>query len=110
MRHLENHTSITQPLASGNYIIRIKQGIFGYHSDTETTGEPLVLLWIHGGKFINQKTHVPVNATWTTLNGYDETLCLQVLEPATLHAFFFDTYADDNNSEVIVSVVQYPLT
>lgn len=107
MQQLQDQTAVTQYLDAGHYIIRIKQGVFGYGSDIATKGEPIVLLWIHGGKFINSKTNVAVNATWSTLNGYDETLCLQVLEPATLHAFFFDTYANDNNSEVIVSVVKY---
>ncbi|EKQ70116.1 ABC-type phosphate transport system, periplasmic component [Leptolyngbyaceae cyanobacterium JSC-12] len=106
MQQLENNVSVTHSLEPGHYIIRIRQGVFSYCSETETRGEPLVLLWIHGGKFINQKTNIPVNATWSTLNGYDEALCLKVLEPATLHAFFFDTYIDDNDAETIVSVIR----
>ncbi|WP_421654562.1 DUF4912 domain-containing protein [Leptothermofonsia sp. ETS-13] len=110
MRQLENNISVPKSLASGSYIVRLKSGTFSYHVEGALRGEPLVLLWIHGGRFINQKTNVPVNATWSTLNGYDETLCLEVLEPATLHAFFFDTYIEDNTSEVIVSVIQHSST
>jgi len=107
MQQLEHHTAVTKHLERGSYLIRIKQGVFGYGAGAETKGEPVVLLWIHGGLFVNQKTNVAVNSTWSTLNGYDETLCLEVLEPATLHAFFFDTYAHDNNAEMTVSVIQY---
>jgi phosphate transport system substrate-binding protein len=66
------------------------------------------LLWIHGGKVINRKTDVPVVATWSSLNGYDETLTLEVLEPTTLHAFFIDTHLEDNDGEVTLSVVSLP--
>ncbi len=107
MWQLENDTSASKTLDPGNYIVRLKSGTFSYHTEIDLKGEPLVLLWIHGGKFINQKTNVPVNATWSTLNGYDEALCLEVLEPAMLHAFFFDTYIGDNTGEVIVSVIQH---
>jgi hypothetical protein len=55
---------------------------------------------------INQKTGVEVGATWSSLNGFDDTLTLEVLEPATLCAFFFDTYAEDNQGEVQLTVVR----
>jgi ABC-type phosphate transport system substrate-binding protein len=108
MQQIEDHTSSAKTLEPGAYIVRIKDGVFGYRSGTELKGEPFVLLWIHGGRFINLKTNVPVNATWSVLNGYDETLSLEVLETAKLHAFFFDTYLEDNATEVTVSIIQFP--
>jgi ABC-type phosphate transport system substrate-binding protein len=99
-------TAATQTLEPGTYILRIKQGTFSYQPDT--AGEAVVLLWIHGGKVVNQKTNVPVSATWSTLNGYEETLNLAVLEVSTLAAFFLDTYPEDNQAELTLSVIQLP--
>jgi hypothetical protein len=64
------------------------------------------MLWIYGGTFINKKTNVSVQATWSTLNGDDDTLTLDVLETTTLCAFFFDSYLEDNEGEVTLSVVK----
>jgi len=67
-----------------------------------------VLLWLSGGRVINQKTRVPVSSTWSTLNGYGDSLVLEVLEPTTLNAFFVDTYVEDNEGEMIVSIERLP--
>ncbi|MGB3536374.1 MAG: DUF4912 domain-containing protein [Microcoleaceae cyanobacterium] len=98
-------TAITHVLEPGIKIIRIKSGAFGY-SANDSNREPFVLLWISGGKFINKKTNIPVNSTWSSLNGYAETLTLEVLEQTTLSAFFFDTNPEDNEGTVTLSVVQ----
>jgi phosphate transport system substrate-binding protein len=98
--------AVSQILEPGNYLIKIQSGAFGYHSGPETVGEPLILLWIYGGKVMNQKTKVEVGSTWSSLNGYDDLLTLRVLETTTLSAFFFDTEADDNQGEVTLSVVR----
>lgn len=107
MRQLQEQTAVTKNLQPGTHLIRIKSGTFGYGTG-QASREPIVLLWIYGGKVINKQTNVPVAATWVTLNGYDETLTLEVVEPATLHAFFFDTHIQDNEDEVILSVVSLP--
>lgn len=104
MQRLQNEVSVSKALEPGNYIIRIKKGGFSYHSATPS--EPMVMLWIYGGRIINQKTKVPVQATWSTLNGYADALNLQVLEPATLCAFFFDTHVGDNEGEVTLTTVK----
>jgi hypothetical protein len=52
------------------------------------------------------KNEVSVQATWSTLNGDDDTLTLDVLETTTLCAFFFDSYLEDNEGEVTLSVVK----
>ncbi|NER79772.1 MAG: DUF4912 domain-containing protein [Leptolyngbya sp. SIO1D8] len=106
MQHLQNTVAATHQLDNGLYILRIRKGVFNYDGNDVHPGEPFVLLWIYGGTVINQKTRVPVDATWSTLNGYADTLTLNVQAPATLSAFFLDTYPDDNIGEVTLSVIK----
>ncbi|MBD2089118.1 DUF4912 domain-containing protein [Microcoleus sp. FACHB-1515] len=104
MRKLEQETSVSQTLPPGAYNVRIKSGAFGYRTEDNYAGEPIVLLWIYGGKFVNQKTDVEVGATWSSLNGYRDTLKLDVRETTTLCAFFFDTHLEDNEGQVVLSL------
>jgi hypothetical protein len=106
MQSIENDISVKAYLEPGINIIKIRSGSFDYIEGDRKVGEPLVLLWIYGGKFINKKTGVTVDATWSSLNGYDDTLTLEVLETATLNAFFFDTHLEDNEGEVNLSIVR----
>jgi hypothetical protein len=106
MQRIENEIAVKAHLEPGINIIKIRSGSFDYIQGDRKVGEPLVVLWIYGGKFINKKTGVTVDATWSSLNGYDDTLTLEVLEPTTLTAFFFDTHLDDNEGEVNLSVVR----
>lgn len=106
MEKIQDNVAVRADLEKGTYVIRIRQGSFDYVQGDVQIGEPLVMLWIYGGKFANKKNNVEVEATWSTLNGYDDTLTLEVIEPAKLCAFFFDTHIDDNVGEVIVSVVK----
>lgn len=105
MQRLQNEVSVSTVLEPGINLVKIKSGAFSYR-DVDGAGEPLVLLWIYGGSVINQKTNVPVSATWVSLNGYDDVLTLDVKESATLCAFFFDTHLNDNEGEVSLSVVR----
>jgi hypothetical protein len=98
-------TAVSHSLEPGLYIVRIKSGTFGY-GEADSCREPVVLLWIDGGKVINKKTNILVESTWSSLNGCDETLTLEVLETSTLCAFFFDTNPDDNYGEMTLSVIQ----
>lgn len=98
---------VTTKLAQGIYVVCIKEGSFDYVKDSEDAeSEPLVMLWIYGGKFKNLKTNKQVTAGWSTLNGYDDTVTLVVSEPSNLCAFFFDTEINDNAGDVKVSVVK----
>jgi len=106
MKRLEEETGASKQLQKGNYEIRIKDGTFGYHTYAGSQAEPIVLLWIYGGKVKNHSTGVEVGATWVSLNGYNDILKLDVMEPATICAFFFDTYLEDNEGEVILSLQQ----
>lgn len=107
LHHIEHDVASTHQLDPAVYTLRLRDGVFNYDGDDAHPGEAFVLLWIHGGTVINQKTGVPVSSTWTTLNGYDDTLMLDVREPATLCAFFLDTYPDDNTGEVTLSVLKH---
>ena len=105
MQAIQNK-GVSVKLEPGTNIVKIREGAFGYVTDGETKAEPYVLLWIYGGKIINKKTNVEVPATWATLNGYDDALVMDVIEAATLCAFFFDTHVSDNAGEVTLSVVR----
>lgn len=104
MGRLQHQISVSRVLRPGTYTIKLKSGGFDYQIESGHPGEPIVLLWIYGGKVVNHKTGVEVGATWSSLNGYGDTLTLDVREPATLCGFFFDTYLDDNEGEVVVAV------
>lgn len=105
MKMIED-TSVSTTLDRGTNIVKIREGMFSYRSGSEHPGEPLILLWIYGGKMINQKCGVEVESTWSTLNGYADALVLEVIEPVTLCAFFFDTHPDDNEGEILLSVIK----
>lgn len=100
MQRLEQ-TAASRTLAPGTYMIRIQEGGFGDRA------EPAVLLWIYGGRFINQDTGVAVNATWCSLNGYDDRLRLEVLEETTLAALFLDVYFGRNDTELVLSITPH---
>ena len=102
VRQLQS-TAVSKALEPGRYLIRLKDGEFG---NLMAQGEPIVLLWLYGGTVVNQKTNIPVQSTLSTLNGYNETLSLVVLESTTLAAFFIDTYLEDNQGEVAISIVK----
>jgi hypothetical protein len=105
MQRIQNEVSVSTVLEPGTNLVKIKSGAFSYR-EADGVGEPLVLLWIYGGSVVNQKTNVPVSATWVSLNGYDDVLTLDVRESATLCALFFDTHVNDNEGELYLSVVR----
>ncbi len=108
---LHTSTNSTQ-LDVGTYVVRIERGSLrddSLRDDSDgqlISGEPWVLLWIHGGKFINQKTNANVGATWSSLNGYDDTLTLEVLEPTILCGLFFNTDGGHYSGEIRLSVLK----
>jgi phosphate transport system substrate-binding protein len=98
-------SAASKVLIPGQYLLKIRSGGFGYQSDA-SKNEPWVILWIHGGRFVNKKTGTEAISTWSSLNGYDEVLSLDVLEETTLSAFFIDTAMNDNQGEVNIAVVK----
>lgn len=99
-------TGVEVALEAGIHVVRIRKGAFDYVGGDAQAGEPLVMLWIYGGKFKNLKTGIEVPAGWSTLNGYDDTVTLAVSEAVTLCAFFFDVELEDNAGAVTVSAVK----
>ncbi|MEA5472047.1 substrate-binding domain-containing protein [Spirulina sp. 06S082] len=106
LSYLESGSN-TIELNPGVYVIRIESGLFNYWPDFQQkfAGEPWVLLWFYGGKFINKKTNLEVGCTWAALNGYDDTITLEVIETVKLSALFFDTYKDDNVGQIVLSIL-----
>lgn len=90
-------------LEPGTHVLRLKSGSFSYGK--EDPGEPFVLLWIYGGKFSDVNTGVESQGTWYTLNGFGDSITLEVKETATVNALFLDTYKDDNTGEVTISIL-----
>ncbi|MBU7585645.1 MAG: hypothetical protein KAF91_22635 [Nostoc sp. TH1S01] len=105
MNEIQN-TGVKTELQPGIHVIRIRKGSFDYVQGDVQKGEPIVMLWIYGGKFTNLKTNIEVPAGWSTLNGYDDTVTLAVSETSTLCAFFFDVEVGDNDGDVTVSVIK----
>lgn len=91
-------------LSPGINVVKLQESDSTYTTGTGTQAEPWVLLWIYGGKVVNQQTNVEVVATWASLNGYEDSLVLNVVEPATLCAFLFDTSTGNHSGELKLSV------
>ena len=99
-------TGNSTQLDPGTYVIRIEKGAFKYRPGNEQfLPEPWVMLWIYGGRVINKKTNVAVGATWTSLNGYSDTLILEVIETTTLCGLFFNT-DNDHTGSVTLSIMK----
>ncbi|MDZ8108914.1 MAG: hypothetical protein RM338_25275 [Nostoc sp. DedQUE12a] len=102
MNHLQQKVASAFTFEKGTFEVRITGGHYTY-SRTITTGEPFVLLWIYGDNdttFIDKNTGFEVGATWTTLNGYNDKLTLEVKERTVLSALFFDFSNEDNGGSV----------
>ena len=102
MNHLQQNVASSFTLEKGTFDIKITSGRYSY-AQSETEGEPLVVLWIYGvdgSTFINKNTGAETGATWTTLNGYNKTLQLEVKDKAVINALFFDINNRDNQGAV----------
>lgn len=94
-------------LSPGTRVIKLLKNDTPYTTGTGARAEPWVLLWIYGGKVVNSQTNVEVVATWASLNGYTDSLTIEVIEPATLCAFLFDTSTGNHSGELTLSVTSY---
>jgi phosphate transport system substrate-binding protein len=101
---LTQQAAVQQALSPGHYTLKIAAGGFSYRPLAEHAGEPLVMLWLKGGKLKGDRAQVETTDTWLTLNGYGDEYKVQILEPTTLYAFFVDTHKADNAGEVTVKV------
>lgn len=102
MNHLQQDVASTFTLEKGTFDIRITSGRYSY-AQSETEGEPLVVLWIYGADsstFINKNTGTETGATWTTLNGYNKKLQLEVKGKTVICALFFDVNNSENKGSI----------
>ncbi|MBD0266362.1 MAG: hypothetical protein ICV78_27680, partial [Tolypothrix sp. Co-bin9] len=102
MNNLQQNVASSFTLEKGTFDIKIDSGRYSY-AQSATEGEPLVVLWIYGvdgSTFINKNTGTETGATWTTLNGYNKTLQLEVPGKAVICALFFDVNNSDNQGTV----------
>jgi hypothetical protein len=102
MNHLQQDVASTFILEKGTFDIRITSGRYSY-AQSETEGEPLVVFWIYGADsstFINKNTNTETGATWTTLNGYNKKLQLEVKGKTVICALFFDVNNSENKGSI----------
>jgi hypothetical protein len=52
MRRIQQETAVKATLEPGTNIIKIRSGAFNYRLDGSSNGEPIVLLWVYGGKVV----------------------------------------------------------
>jgi hypothetical protein len=101
MNHLQQNVANSLTLTQGTYEIKITSGSYKYAN--AKAEEPFVLLWIYGvdgATFVNQNTGFETGATWTTLNGYHDTLRIEVKKEAVLCSLFFDVNNSNNSGSV----------
>ncbi len=94
-------------LNPGTNVVKLLENDTPYTTGTGAKAEPWVLLWIYGGRVVNSQTNVEVVATWASLNGYTDALTIDVIEPATLCAFLFDTSTGNHSGELTLSVTTH---
>lgn len=102
MNHLQQNVASSFTLEKGTFDIKIISGRYSF-AESKTEGEPLVVLWIYGvdgSTFINKNTGTETGATWTTLNGYNKNLQLEIKDQAVICALFFDVNNSNNEEEV----------
>ena len=93
-------------LTPGNYRLKIRESTASYWSDDKKFQlEPWALLWIKVGKFIPKLTGVEVKETWCSLNGLQDEFVLEVKEKTTITGYFFDTFKDDNEGQIILDIL-----
>ncbi|MGK7895668.1 MAG: hypothetical protein AB4372_19145 [Xenococcus sp. (in: cyanobacteria)] len=89
----------------GNYRIKIREGNASYWSeDKKFDLEPWALIWIKAGKFIPKLSAAEVDESWCSLNGFQDELILEVKQKTTLSGFFFDTYKEDNEGQIVLAI------
>ncbi len=106
MNNLQQNVAISFTFDKGTFDIKIADGRYSY-ATSKTEGEAFVLLWIYGtdgSTFINKNTGCEVGATWTTLNGYNDSLKLEVKKKTVLNALFFDVNNADNGGAINLSI------
>ena len=96
-------------LEPGNYSLKIQSANASYWSDEKKFDlEPWALIWIEKGSFITDLDGMEVSETWCSLNGFKDEVRLKVQGKTTITGFFFDTYKEDNEGQITVSITTIP--
>ncbi len=95
---------VSVTMTPGINVVKLLETEVPYTTGIGAQADPWILLWIYGGRFVNRQTNVEVVATWTSLNGYHDSLTFDVVEPTTLCAFLFDTNTGNHSGELTLSV------
>ena len=112
MEYLQNNVAASATLDRGTHVIRITSGRYRC-ADSETAGEPWVVLWMYGvdgSTFVNKNTGVEIGATWTTLNGYDDSLTLEVSNQVVVCALFLDLQHNRESSSIELAIGPHACT
>ncbi|MEG4007888.1 hypothetical protein QUA41_19400 [Microcoleus sp. Pol11C1] len=92
-------------LAPGNYRVKIRESNATYGAEAKNFQlEPWALLLIQGGKFISKLTGNEVSESWCSLNGFKDDVIFEVKQKTTISGFFFDTYIEDNEGQVVLEI------
>ncbi|MEG4529611.1 hypothetical protein [Microcoleus sp. D2_18a_D3] len=92
-------------LAPGNYRVKIRESNATYGAEAKNFQlEPWALLLIQGGKFISKLTGIELSESWCSLNGFKDDVIFEVKEKTTISGFFFDTYIEDNQGQVVLEI------
>ena len=111
LKNLQDWGSNFIELTPGNYRLKIRESTASYWSEEKKFQlEPWALLWIKVGKFIPKLTGVEVQETWCSLNGLNDEFVLEVKEKTTLTGYFFDTFKDDNEGQIILEIASVETT
>jgi hypothetical protein len=106
MNHLQQNVANSLTLSQGTYELKISSGRYKF-AKSKTEGEPFVFLWLYGidgSTFINKNTGCETGATWTTLNGYNDVLQLEVRNQTVVCALFFDVNSSDNSGSIKLAI------
>ena len=92
-------------LNPGNYTVKIREGNASYWSDNKKFNlQPWALVQIKGGKFTTKLAGVEADESWFSLNGLKDEIVLEIKEKTTLSGFFFDTYKEDKEGQIVLAI------
>ncbi|MCJ8279338.1 MAG: hypothetical protein MJK14_05215 [Rivularia sp. ALOHA_DT_140] len=105
MNNLQQNVAKSLTLNKGIYDIKIVEGSYSY-AKAKGQAEAFIILWMYaenGSTFININTGFETGATWTTLNGTEDTLKIEVKDKVVVCALFLDVNNNDNSGSVRVA-------
>jgi len=105
LSNLKKSNANSIELAAGNYRVKIRESNATYGAEAKNFQlEPWALLLIQGGKFISKLTGIELSESWCSLNGFKDEVIFEVKQKTTISGFFFDTYIEDNQGQVVLEI------